>query len=156
MGVETIYQIKAELIAAAIVTIFRIILIAAAMTHSHGNSTNAHNSLKQRYFNRVGIVNGAQGFVRNFLTAVCLTCYTYATSALIEIPKSKVQPSNPPPTNFPLEPLTWNFTSIHVDPEEPDKFIKCRVHDSQLSCEPGFASTGHSAQGKTLPKLQVH
>ena len=27
------------------------------------------------------------------------------------------------------------------------------MHDSQLSCEPGFASTGHSAQGKTLPKI---
>ena len=45
-GVGTIYQNKAELIAAAIVTIFRIILIllphlvtiAAAMAHSHGNS----------------------------------------------------------------------------------------------------------------------
>ena len=100
------------------------------------------------------VVNGAQGFVRNFLTAVCLTGYTYATSALIEIPKSKVQLSNPPPKYFPLEPLTWNFTpSIHVDPEEPDKFTKCRVHDSQLSCEPGVLSTGHSAQGKTLPKI---
>ena len=27
------------------------------------------------------------------------------------------------------------------------------MHDSQLSCEPGFASNGHSAQGKTLPKI---
>ena len=88
------------------------------------------------------------------MTAVCLTDYTYATSALIEIPKSKVQLSNPPSKYFQLEPLTWNFTSsIHVDSEEPDKFTKCRVHDSQLSCEQGFASTGHSAQGKTLPKI---
>ena len=88
------------------------------------------------------------------MTAVCLIGYTYATSALIEIPKSKVQLSNPPPKYFPLEPLTWNFTSsVHLDPEEPDTFSKCRVHDSQLSCEPGFASTGHSAQGKTLPKI---
>ena len=102
----------------------------------------------------LGIVNGAQGFARKFLTLVWLTGYTYATSALIEIPKSKVQHSNPPPKYFPVELLTWNFTSsIHVDPEEPDKFTKCRVHDSQLSCEPGFASTGHSAQGKTLPKI---
>ena len=47
------------------------------------------------------------------------TGYTYATSALIEIPRSKVQLINPPPKYFPLEPLTWNFTSsIHVDPEE--------------------------------------
>ena len=49
---------------------------------------------------------------------------------------------------------TWNFTSSgHVDPEEPERFTKCRVYDSKLSCEPGFASTGHSAQGKTLPKI---
>ena len=40
-------------------------------------------------------------------------------------------------------------TMVH----DPDKFTKCRVYDSQLSCEPGFASTGHSAQGKTLPKI---
>ena len=37
-GAGTIYQIKAELVAAAIVAIFGIIFIAAAMTHSHGNS----------------------------------------------------------------------------------------------------------------------
>ena len=85
------------------------------------------------------------------MTAVCLTGYTYATSALIEIPKGKVQLPNPPPKYFLL---AWNFTSsIHVDSEEPDKFTKCRVYDSQLSCEPGFVSTGHSAQGKTLPKI---
>ena len=82
------------------------------------------------------------------------TGYTYATSAVIEVPKSKVQLSNPPPKYSPLEPLIWNFIScIHVDPEEPDKFTKCRVHHSQLSCDPGFASAGHSAQGKTLPKI---
>ena len=53
-----------------------------------------------------------------------------------------------------MEPLTWNFTSsIHIDPEKPDEFTKCRIHRSQLSCQPGFASTGHSAQGKTLPKI---
>ena len=115
---------------------------------------NAHNSLKKNISTELGIVNGAQGFVRIFLTAVCLTGYTYATSALIEIPKSKVQLSNPPPKYFPLEPPTWNFTSsVHLDPEEPDKFSKCRVHDSQLSCEPGFAFTGHYAQKKTLPKF---
>jgi PIF1-like helicase len=102
----------------------------------------------------LGIVNGAQGFVRKFSTAVCPTGYTYATSAIIEIPKSRVQLSNLPPKYFPLEPLTWNFTSsIHVDPENPEKLTKCRVHRSQLSCQPGFASTGHSAQGKTLPKI---
>ena len=33
-GAGTIYQIKAELVAAAIVAIFGIIFIAAAMTHS--------------------------------------------------------------------------------------------------------------------------
>ena len=37
----------------------------------------------------MGIASGAQGFVRNFLTAVCSTGYTYATSALIEISKAK-------------------------------------------------------------------
>ena len=102
----------------------------------------------------MGIVNGAQGFVRIFLTAVCLTGYTYATSALIDIPKGKVQLSNPLPKYFLLEPLTWNFiSSIHVDSEEPDKLTECRVYDSQLSFEPGFVSTGYSAQGKTLPKI---
>jgi len=53
-----------------------------------------------------------------------------------------------------LEPLTWNFTSfVHIDPEKPNEFSKCRVQHSQMSCQPGFASTGHSAQGKTLPKI---
>ena len=73
----------------------------------------------------LGIVNGAQGFVRIFLTAVCLTGYMHATSTLIEILKSKVQLSNPPPKYFPLEPLTvapkrnatdkiWDFSTTDV------------------------------------------
>ena len=102
----------------------------------------------------MGIVNGAQGFIRKFSTSICPAGYTYATSAIIEVPRSKVKLSNLPPKCFPLEPLTWNFTSlIHIDPEKPNELSKCRVQRSQMSCQPGFASTGHSAQGKTLPKI---
>ena len=62
--------------------------------------------------------------------------------------------SNLPPKCFPLELLTWNFTSlIHIDPEKPNELSKCGVQCSQMSCQPGFSSTGHSAQGTTLPKI---
>jgi hypothetical protein len=104
----------------------------------------------------LGIVNGAQGFIRKFSTSICPAGYTYATSVIIEVPRSKVKLSNLPPIFFPLEPLTWNFTSfVHIDPEKPNGFSKCRVQHSQMSCQPGFATstTGHSAQGKTLPKI---
>jgi hypothetical protein len=104
----------------------------------------------------LGIVNGAQGFIRKFSTSICPAGYTYATSVIIEVPRSKVKLSNLPPIFFPLEPLTWNFTSfVHIDPEKPNGFSKCRVQHSQMSCQPGFATstTGRSAQGKTLPKI---
>ena len=88
----------------------------------------------------LGIVNGAQGFIRNFSTSICPVGYTYATSAIIEVPRSKVKLSNLPPKCFPMEPLTWNFTSlIHTDPEKPDEFSKCRIHHIKMSCQPGFA-----------------
>jgi len=61
--------------------------------------------LKQNISTELGTVNEAQGLVRKFSTAVCPTGYTYATSAIIEIPKGKVQLSNLPPKYFPLEPL---------------------------------------------------
>ena len=42
---------------------------------------------------------------------------------------------------------------VHIDPKKPDEFSKCKIHCSKMSCQPGFAYTSYSAQGKTLPKM---
>ena len=83
-----------------------------------------------------------------------LAGYTYATGAIIEVPRNKVKLSNLPAKCSPLAPLTWNFISlIHIDPEKPDEFSKCRTHHSKLSFQLGFAYPGYSAQGKRLPNI---
>jgi hypothetical protein len=36
---------------------------------------------------------------------------------------------------------------------ENEQTIQAKIQCNQLAFQPGFASTGHSAQGKTLPKV---
>ena len=47
-----------------------------------------------------------QGVIRKVSTSICSAGYTYATSAIVEVPRSKVNLSKLPPKCFPLEPLT--------------------------------------------------
>ena len=75
----------------------------------------------------MGFVNNAQGFIRTFSTCIYPAGYTYATSAIIEVPRNKGKLLNLPAKCSPLAPLTWTFIFlVHIDPEKPDEFRKCK------------------------------
>ncbi|PPQ75657.1 hypothetical protein CVT26_001814 [Gymnopilus dilepis] len=100
----------------------------------------------------LGIVNGSQGFLRKLVTSICPAGYTYATCAIVEVPNCNVQLENLPPKHFPIEPITWSFsTKLPLDPEHPERLTQCKVTRSQLPLQPGFSFTGHAAQGGTIP-----
>jgi hypothetical protein len=101
----------------------------------------------------LGITNRSQGILRSFKTAICPSGFIYCTGAIVEFPNSKVALQKLPPKLFPLEPMKWSFTStIMIQTDKNNKqVVKTRIQRSQMPFEPGFASTGHSAQGKPLP-----
>ncbi|KAI6094669.1 hypothetical protein EDD17DRAFT_1497457, partial [Pisolithus thermaeus] len=103
----------------------------------------------------LGITNGSQGIVRKIFTSVCPQGLTYATCVYVEFPNSKVQLSDLPKGYFTITPVKWTFTTLLTRPDSstPDKV---HISRSQLPIEPAFAVTGHSAQGKTLPKVLVN
>ena len=77
--------------------------------------------------------------------------FTYGVCVIVEFPQSRVQLSHLPPKHFPVTPITWTFTTLLGNSRQ-----KLRVVRSQLPIQPAFAVTGHSAQGKTLPKVLVN
>jgi hypothetical protein len=101
----------------------------------------------------LGIVNGAQGVLRKLLTYRNSSNMTCMKAAIIELPKSKIQLSDLPPKYCILEPTSWSISlSINIDPEaENSNPEKHKLHRMQAGFQPGFAVTGQSAQGKTLP-----
>jgi hypothetical protein len=99
------------------------------------------------------ITNGSQGYIRKISTTTCSSNLTYATSVIVEFPGSPVHLPGLPKGFFPFEPTTRSFfTELESQPG-----IRTKVHVThhQLSIQPAFAVTGHSAQGKTLPKVLV-
>ncbi|KAF8487825.1 hypothetical protein JB92DRAFT_3130409 [Gautieria morchelliformis] len=54
-----------------------------------------------------------------------------------------------------IEPSSWSFTVTDMVLDNQER-AKCRVKRLQLPLQPAFAITGHSAQGKTLPKVLVN
>lgn len=103
----------------------------------------------------LGIANGSQGFLRQLNTAICPEGFTYGTSAIIEFPTSKVALPGLPPKFFPIEPIKWTFSAqIDMHPGVNSQGVsKVKVSRSQWGFQPGFACTGHAAQGKTLPNV---
>jgi hypothetical protein len=55
---------------------------------------------------------------------------------------------------YPILPSTWTFSTV-LDVDQPTQKKIC-VTRSQLPIQPGFAVTGHSSQGKTLPHVLVN
>lgn len=106
----------------------------------------------------LGITNGSQGIVRRIFTAECPLGLKYGVCVIVEFPYSKVDLSQHrwhlPPKHFPVTPITWTFTTLLKDSDNPGQ--KLRITRSQLPIQPAFAVTGHSAQGKTLPKVLVN
>jgi PIF1-like helicase len=107
---------------------------------------------KKNISTELGITNRSQGILRSFSTAVCSSGFIYCTGAIVEFPSSKAALQNLPPKLFPLEPIKWSFSSnIKLQKDNNgEQIVKARIQRSQMPFEPGFASTGHSAQGKTL------
>lgn len=99
----------------------------------------------------LGITNGSQGVVRQLRTAICASGFTYCTSAIVEFPDSKVKLTGLPDGYFPILPITTSFTTEITN--ENGERVTIRITRSQLPFEPGFAVTGQSAQGKTLPSV---
>jgi hypothetical protein len=99
----------------------------------------------------LGITNGSQGIVRRLDTAIDPTGFTYCKCVLVEFPDSKVALPNLPKGYFPIVPIKCTFTTL-LTTEDGTK-ITIRLTRSQVPVQPGFAVTGQSAQGKTLPSM---
>jgi PIF1-like helicase len=99
----------------------------------------------------LGITNGSQGIVRRLDTAICPAGFTYCTCVLVEFPESKVILPDLPKGYFPIVPVTTTFTTV-LTLEDGTK-ITIQLTRSQVPVQPGFAVTGQSAQGKTLPSV---
>ena len=99
----------------------------------------------------LGITNGSQGIVRSIQTEICPVGLTYCTCVLAEFPDSKVTLPGLPKGYFPIVPVKSTFTTLLTDQDGTTSTIQ--VTRNQVPVQPGFAVTGQSAQGKTLPKV---
>ncbi|KAG1779377.1 hypothetical protein EV702DRAFT_966447, partial [Suillus placidus] len=102
----------------------------------------------------LGITNGSQGVIHYISTAVCPVGLMYARCVIVEFPGSKVHLSDLPGSCFPVVPVSWTFTTLLKCRDGSER--KLRVTRHQLPIQPAFAVTGHSAQGKTLPRVLVN
>lgn len=102
----------------------------------------------------IGIANGSQGVVHRLYTAICTNGFTYCTYALVHFPTSCVELPGLPKGVFPITPISWTFTTLL--PDLTHLGARVRATREQLPIQPAFAVTGHSAQGKTLPKVIVN
>jgi len=101
----------------------------------------------------LAITNSSQGIVQRIFTKNCPLGIAYASCVIVRFPDSKVQLTDLPKGCFPILPVTWSFT-VQLKTEDGMKEKTC-VTRYQLPIQPAFAVTGHSAQGKTLPKILV-
>ncbi|KAL6309393.1 hypothetical protein BKA93DRAFT_746245 [Sparassis latifolia] len=99
----------------------------------------------------LGITNGAQGIVRHISIKHCPVGYTYADCVIVEFPTSKVHLPDLPSGYVPIAPTTWRFTTTLRDANGDTQ--RYQVTRLQLIIQPAFAVTGHTSQGKTLPKV---
>jgi len=102
----------------------------------------------------LGITNGSQGIVRSIQTKICSVGLTYCTCILVEFPDSKVALPGLLRSYFPIVPMKTTFTTLLTT--EDGTTLMIQVTCSQVPIQPGFAMTGQSAQGKTLPKVLTH
>jgi len=99
----------------------------------------------------LSITNGAQGIVRRIDTAICPAGFTYSTCVLVEFPDSKVALPGLPKGYFPIVPVKCSFSTTLTTDDRQYLTILCTRY--QLPIQSGFAVTGQSAQGKTLPSV---
>lgn len=98
------------------------------------------------------ITNSSQGIVRKIFIDTDEYGYTYCRCAVVEFKDSPVRLDGLPPGYFPIFPTTFSYPKkMKVGPEGHEEIVRVCRH--QLPIQPGFAVTGHSAQGKTLPNI---
>jgi ATP-dependent exoDNAse (exonuclease V) alpha subunit len=100
------------------------------------------------------ITNGSQGYVRKIDVETSPDGLTYCSCVLVEFLDSPVQLDGLPQGYFPITPVTWSFMASFVrDADGQHERIRLSLY--QVPIQPGFAVTGHSSQGKSLPKVLV-
>lgn len=98
------------------------------------------------------ITNGSQGIIKKLFTGIDEWGFTYCECAIVEFEDSPIQLDGLPRGYFPIFPVTFSYpTKLKLASTGKEEII--RVSRNQLPLQPGFAVTGHSAQGKTLPKV---
>jgi hypothetical protein len=101
----------------------------------------------------LGITNGSQGVVKQIFTEPCANNYSTPVCVIVEFSDSTVEIPGLPPHCFPLTLILWKFNVSLEDGQGGKR--SARVLRTQLNLQPGFAITGHAAQGKTLPQVLV-
>ena len=98
------------------------------------------------------ITNGSQGYVRQIFTEILPQGFIHCKCVVVEFPDSPLKLTGLPKGYFPIVPSTFSFTTNIARNHDNSEFMKVKVIRHQLPIQPGFAITGHSAQGKSLPK----
>ncbi|KAJ3554886.1 hypothetical protein NP233_g12332 [Leucocoprinus birnbaumii] len=98
------------------------------------------------------ITNGSQGYVRKIFTDRSDQGFIYCTCVIVEFPDSPIQLKGLPRSHFPITPVTFSFSYTLPRGNSGSKEV-VQVVRNQLPVQPAFAVTGHSAQGKTLPRV---
>ena len=99
----------------------------------------------------LGIANGTQGVLKKFYTEVNSAGLTYCKCAIVEFMKSRIELPGLKKGEFPILPIFVMFSTQL--PDENNCVKKVKITWTQLPFQPAFSLTGHSAQGKTLPKI---
>ena len=107
--------------------------------------------MSRAHWTELGIANGAQGVLKNFYTEVNDAGLTYCKCAIVEFMKSRIELPGPRKGNSPFYPFFVTFSTQL--PDENNCVKKVKITWTQLPFQPAFSLTGHSAQGKTLPKI---
>jgi hypothetical protein len=100
------------------------------------------------------ITNGSQGYVRQIFTEVLPQGFIHCKCVVVEFPDSPLKLTGLPKGYFPIVPSTFSFTTkIARRGDAEFDLMKVQFTRHQLLIQPGFAVTGHSAQGTSLPKI---
>ncbi|KIJ27160.1 hypothetical protein M422DRAFT_271714 [Sphaerobolus stellatus SS14] len=104
------------------------------------------------------VTNGSQGIVVRINTKLCSFGYRYATSVLVYFENSPAQLLGLPRGWINIEPARWTVTvsDYHSSNTKGKNNPRFRFKHLQIPLQPAFAVTGHSAQGKTLPRVMFN
>ncbi|SJL17396.1 uncharacterized protein ARMOST_20946 [Armillaria ostoyae] len=100
------------------------------------------------------VTNGAQGVLRHLQMGVDAHGKRYGQCAIVEFPGGDFQLDGLPPRCFLITPTTWTFHEKMKN--EDGELVTVHVRREQLPFQPGFACTGHVAQGQTMKSVLAY